>query len=146
MLESWRYIVNAVAVRLKVPVGLIMRRPGPEIEVCVVNDDPRNQHAVGWRSLLEGSGLSCEAVLREGRALRVPNARADALPWDTNPCLLEHGLLTDLGYPIRWPDGTLFGTLCVLDAREKTYSRQDRDVMGLMRDLIESNLRTLCAA
>jgi GAF domain-containing protein len=143
VLESWQYIVNEVAGRLNAPVGQIMRQRGPELAVCVTNDDARNPHAVGEAAALEGSGLYCEAVLREGVPLCVPNAVADP-SWDGNPSLARHGLASYLGYPIRWPDGTLFGTLCVLDDRETAYTRQDRDVMGLMRDLIESNLRTLC--
>ncbi|WP_336486703.1 GAF domain-containing protein [Methylobacterium nigriterrae] len=146
VLESWQYIVNEVASRLGVPVGLIMRVSGADIEVCAATGHARNSHAVGERLGLEGSGIYCEQVLRRGEPLVVENAFTDSRSWRGNPCLERHGLMTYLGYPIRWPDGTLFGTLCVLDEREKAYGRQDRDVMGLMRDLIESNLRTLCQA
>jgi len=142
-MESWHYIVNEVATRLGVPVGLIMRVSGADIEVCVASDHAGNPHAVGERAALEGSGIYCEQVLSRGEPLAVANAHADGRSWAGNPCLQRHGLMTYLGYPIRWPDGTLFGTLCVLDEREKVYSRQERDVMALMRDLIESNLRIL---
>ncbi|MEA1831756.1 GAF domain-containing protein [Methylobacterium durans] len=144
VVESWQYIVNEVARRLDVPVGLIMRVIGPEIEVIAANDDSRNPHAVGERRVLKDSGIYCETVLGQGTHLYVRNAHADIRSWAGNPCFEQHGLLTYLGYPIRWPDGSLFGTLCVLDLEEKVYTDHERDVMALMRDLIEGNLRTLC--
>ncbi|GEP05683.1 GAF domain-containing protein [Methylobacterium oxalidis] len=144
VVESWQYIVNEVARRLDVPVGLIMRVIGPEIEVLAANDDGRNPHAVGERKILKDSGIYCETVLAQGTHLYVRNARADIRSWAGNPCFEQHGLLAYMGYPIRWPDGELFGTLCVLDRRERTYSTHERDVMALMRDLIEGNLRVLC--
>ncbi len=62
-----------------------------------------------------------------------------------NPSLRLHGLRSYLGYPIRWPDGSLFGTICVMDTRERDYTGDERDVMGLLRDLIETNLRSFYA-
>lgn len=143
VVASWQYIVNSVTARLRVPVGLVMRIVGEELEVLVANDDSRNPHHVGERATIIGSGMYCERVLGTGNMLCVPDALVDALSWRGNPCLEQHGLRAYLGFPIRWPDGRLFGTLCALDTGEYPYSKHDREVMALMRDLIESNLRTL---
>ncbi len=144
--SGWQYIVDAVTERLGVPVGLIMRVVGPEIEVLVANGDERNPHAVGERASLAGSGMYCERVLATGGMLCVANAHAEAAAWAGNPCFERHGLSSYLGFPIRWPDGATFGTLCVLQRGERAYSRHDREVLELMRDLIESSLHALYPA
>lgn len=143
VVAGWQYIVNEVTARLGVPVGLIMRVVGLELEVLVASDDGRNPHAVGERAVLAGSGMYCERVLKTGALLCVPNALAEVGAWAGNPCLEGHGLSSYLGYPIRWPDGVLFGTFCVLERGERDYSRRDREVLALMRDLIEGSLSKL---
>lgn len=144
VLESWQHIVDEVTARMKAPVGLIMRVDGSEIEIVRVSDGDPRRHKVLARETLEQSGLYCERVLRDGRPLSVTNAAVDP-DWSGNPSLRTHGLRSYLGYPIRWPDGALFGTICVMDVRERDHTAAERDVMALLRDLIETNLRTLCA-
>ena len=70
---------------------------------------------------------------------------AEDLDFADNPSLRLHGLRSYLGYPIRWPDGALFGTICVMDSQARHYTGDERDVMTLLRDLIEANLRSFCA-
>ena len=49
---------------------------------------------------------------------------ADALrdeEWKSNPDI-KLGMISYLGFPITWPDGQVFGTICVLDKKENSYS------------------------
>ena len=57
-------------------------------------------------------GLYCETVLMKNKKLIVPNALKDER-WKNNPDI-KLGMVSYLGYPLRWPDKKLFGTLCIL--------------------------------
>lgn len=141
VLESWQHIVDALTARLNAPVGLVMRIVGSDIETLRAGGPEASRHPVGWRENLIRSGLYCEQVLRTGMPLGVRDARADAA-WSGNPSLRSHGLCAYLGYPIRWPDGALFGTICVMDTGARTFSATEHEVTTLLRDLIETNLRS----
>jgi GAF domain-containing protein len=141
VLESWQHILDEMTARMRVPVGLVMRVDGRDIEVATVSEGPPPSHPIGSREVLAGSGLYCERVLAQREPLAVSDAARDP-DFAENPSLRQHGLRSYLGYPIHWPDGSLFGTICVMDTRDRAYTEDERDVMGLLRDLIEANLRS----
>lgn len=143
VLESWQHILNAVTARLNVPVGVIMRVAGPEIEVLTVTHGGPMAPSLGTRQPLADSSLYCEWVLRKGEPLAVADAAGDPY-WSCDPSLRRQGLRSYLGYPVRWPDGSLFGTICVMDTRARSYTTDDCGVIALLRDLIETNLRGFC--
>lgn len=144
VLESWQHILDEMTTRMRVPVGLVMRADGRDIEIASVSERQPHRHQVGSRALLARSGLYCERVLARREPLAVSDAAEDP-DFADNPSLRLHGLRSYLGYPIRWPDGALFGTICVMDSQARHYTGDERDVMGLLRDLIEANLRSFWA-
>jgi len=44
--------------------------------------------------------------------------------WINNPEYTEDNYISYLGLPISWPDGSMFGTHCVLDTKVTNYSQQ----------------------
>ncbi|RBB95839.1 hypothetical protein C3E97_030900, partial [Pseudomonas sp. MWU12-2115] len=50
-----------------------------------------------------------------------------------------------LGLPIRWPDHTPFGTICVLDCKENAYSERYIRLVEEFRDQIEMQLQLIRA-
>ena len=46
--------------------------------------------------------------------------------WAGNEDEVEFGLSNYLGYPVHAPDGTPYGTVCVLDSRPRDYSAEER--------------------
>ncbi len=54
------------------------------------------------------------------RPLLVPDALQDE-DWKSNPDI-KLGMISYLGVPISWPDGKIFGTICVLDRQSNGYS------------------------
>lgn len=142
-LETWREMTSLMARIIDVPVGLIMRVDGPQIEVFLKSETQGNPFPEGHSESYLGSGLYCEEVIRTGEALLIPDARQDP-SWDTNPDL-EHGLPSYLGLPIKRPDGQVFGTICVLDSKENPYSDDDRALMERFRDVIEKDLALVTA-
>ncbi|MBK8594380.1 MAG: diguanylate cyclase [Holophagales bacterium] len=140
-LRQWQDAVDLVVRLAGVRAGLVMRTVDDDIEVLVRGETPGNPYHVGERERLDGSGLYCETVLRSQEKLLVSNA-LESQRWRSNPDV-RHGLISYLGFPIRLPDGRPFGTICLLDDRENSYSRDVEMVLEKMRDLIEGHLRLL---
>jgi hypothetical protein len=46
-----------------------------------------------------------------------------------------------LGLPLQWPDGTVFGTLCVLDNREIDNSKKLVEKISELKEIVESDLK-----
>lgn len=139
ILQKWQTIVEVMAQMIHVPVALIMRVKPPYIEVFRTNASDGNPFAVGNRYDL--CGLYCERVISDRERLLVPNALADR-EWDSNPDL-EYGMVSYLGYPIEWPDGEVFGTICVSDTRENHYDDMVDSLILRFKELCDGHLAML---
>jgi len=135
-INKWQKIVDTVAEILEVPSALIMKVEPPYIEVFRSSATDNNPYQVGDRENL--NGLYCETVIINDDKLLVPNALKDE-EWKDNPDL-ELGMISYLGFPIKWPDGDLFGTFCVLDSKENNYSKKAENIMKQFKELIEIHL------
>jgi GAF domain-containing protein len=85
------------------------------------------------------TGLYCETVIKTRQSLLVPDALRDA-EWKSNPDI-KLGMISYLGFPVTWPDGQIFGTICVLDRKENSYSDLYRKLVLQCRDVLEADLR-----
>jgi c-di-GMP phosphodiesterase len=139
-LAKWQRIVDMLARLLEVPAGLIMRRTPPDHRVFVASTGQDNPYDLRTSFSLD-SGLYCDAVMRDRGRLLVHDAYADPR-WDSNPDL-KHGMSFYLGYPLTWPDGTLFGTLCVLDCKANERAVAYADLLNEFREVVESDLKFL---
>ena len=140
-LDTWQEVVDILSEVFAVPAALIMRLNGPAIEVFVSSNSVGNPYHPGDKEHLWGSGLYCETVIRRQDRLLVPNALADAR-WRDNPDV-KLNMISYLGFPILLPNGRPFGTICVLDKKENTYSEQFEKLMLKFRSLVQSDLQIL---
>ncbi|MBV8585705.1 MAG: hypothetical protein JO308_05410 [Verrucomicrobia bacterium] len=141
ILEKWQKIVNLMAEMLAVPAGLIMRILGDDIRVFVSSGTAGNPYHPGDAEHFLGSGLYCETVVTKNHELLVPNALLDE-EWKNNPDV-KLNMISYLGYPIRWPDGRPFGTICVLDSKTNSYSEKYKRLVTQFRDVVETHLEIL---
>ncbi|MDE2371945.1 MAG: response regulator [Burkholderiales bacterium] len=140
MLASWQKTVDLMAEVLQVPAGLLMRVHPREIEVLIRSRNPGSVYHPGEKAALD-TGLYCETVMDSRRELLVADARLDAV-WDRNPDIAL-GMVSYCGLPLTWPDGRVFGTICVLDERANAYSSIYRRLLEQFRDSIQLGLKTL---
>ena len=119
MLAKWQRVVNLMARIVNAPAGLIMKVDPPQIEVFVSSTTKGNPYEKGERGDLD-TGLYCETVMAQRAPLLVPNALMDPI-WDHNPDI-KLGMIFYLGFPLMWPDGNIFGTICVLDSKENEHA------------------------
>ena len=140
MLGKWQRVVDILARLLHVPAGLIMKRVPPEHRVFIASRSPENPYVVGDIFTLD-TGLYCDTVMRERRLLLVRDAMKEP-EWDRNPDL-KHGMVFYLGLPLAWPDGSIFGTICVLDGQTNAQAITYTDLLVEFKGVVESDLRYL---
>lgn len=138
--DSWQETLDLLAEIISVPAALIMRVHAGEIEVFGRSHNADNVYEKGETSPLN-AGLYCETVMDRQEELLVPNALADP-EWDDNPDT-KLGMISYLGLPIRWPEGEIFGTICILDNKENRYSGLQRRLLGQFRNVIELALANI---
>ena len=140
IVQKWQKIVNLLAEIMHVPSALIMKVEPPNIKVLVSSESKSNPYEPGEVACLN-TGLYCETVMKTRQPLLVPDALADQ-DWKSNPDV-KLGMISYLGFPIAWPDGEIFGTICVLDHKRNEYSELYRKLLPQFRDVLQADLKSL---
>ncbi len=140
MLGKWQRVVDLMSSVTKVPASLIMKTSAPEHSVLVANQTGDHPYKVG-QSFILNDNLYCQGVLETGDELVVRDARKQ-VRWCNNDDL-EFGMTFYVGYPLYWPDGNVFGTICVLDRHENNHAVECRDLISEFRGVVETDLALL---
>ncbi|MEH6580184.1 MAG: bifunctional diguanylate cyclase/phosphodiesterase [Amphritea sp.] len=140
VLQGWQQTVDLIAEVVDIPACLIMRVHSDEIEVFISSQSPGNPYPQNETAEL-GFGLYCETVIYKRQELLVPNALTDPA-WDKNPDI-PLGMISYCGLPLYWPNGNPFGTICMLDKRENSYTPRSRQLLARFQAAIETDLITL---
>jgi len=140
-IANWQRIVDLIANLAHVPASLIMRTRAPSHSVLVRSRGEDNPYAVGLRFQLK-QNLYCYGVLSKGNELVVEDAFCDP-DWDNNEDL-RFGMSFYIGYPLQWPDGSTFGTICVLDRQRNPQALMLREGLAEFARVIEADLKLLC--
>ncbi|MFW5739541.1 MAG: GAF domain-containing protein [Myxococcota bacterium] len=138
-LERWQQVVDLLADVLQVPAAIITRVELPEGEVMRASNSEGNPYKKGMRATMNGH--YCEAVIRDRDRLQVVHAPSDER-WNHAP-ELKYGMVAYLGYPVYWPGGEVFGTICVLDNRHNAFGRRYDAMLQEFRYVLESQLALL---
>ncbi len=139
IVQNWQRIVNIMTNIFDVPAGLIMRVHPPTIEVFLHSENRDIPYKIGETANLEG--LYCNTVMQTQKTLSIPNALQDPV-WDHNPDI-NLGMISYLGMPINWPNGNTFGTICVLDTKERTYKKKYMDLLDEFKNMVENHLQMI---
>ena len=133
--------LNALLLQLAslcdVPSALVMRVHTHDIEVYASAPTGQTPYKVGDKEQLN-SGLYCEDVMARNAALLVPDATQDP-DWRNNPDI-KLGMISYLGFPLKWPNGKIFGTICILDRKNNAYSSKIEQTVDLFRSIVEDQL------
>src|SRR5256884_2757341 len=137
IIRKWQEIVDLLADLMHVPSPSIMRAEPPQIKVFVSSASKGNPCVPGSVD----TGPYCETVLKSRQPLRVTDALADET-WRSNPHV-KSGMISYLGVPISWPDGEIFGTICIRDNKRNAYSEAYLKLLLHFRDLLQADLKSL---
>jgi len=139
VLEKWQKAVDILAEVLEVPSAIITRVDPPQIEVLKSAQLAENPYKEGDKAMM--AKHYCEAVVTNNQKLEVSFAPEDPV-WNTAP-EIEYGMLAYLGYPLCWPTGHIFGTICVLDSQQNPFGKRYEKVLVEFKELIELHLSLL---
>jgi signal transduction histidine kinase len=136
VVEVWQRIADVISASLAVPAVLITRIEPPDLEIFRTNIGPGNPFASGSRMPL--LGLYCEATAKTRQRNRVEDARKEPL-WADSPTA-RAGIISYLGYPLFWPDGDVFGTICAVDTKANKWVAPSDILLQTVREAIEAHL------
>lgn len=135
--KKWQNWLNLIARIVDIPAALVMRLHEESIEVYLHNTSSDIPYETGEMARL-GLGLYCETVIARQEPLLIPDAtRSEA--WKDNPDV-KLNMISYLGYPVNWPDGKVFGTLCILDRKENQFSARTQELLSEIRKNMEDDL------
>jgi len=139
LLEQWQSFLDDLTEKADIPFAAMTRIDLPHIEVLLSSNTMHTPLVAGFRGIIAGS--YCERVVSTGERLLVPDATIDP-EWDHNPDI-KYNLIAYLGVPIRCPDGSPFGTLCILDTHENSFGESSQELLSFYQGMIEEALAAL---
>ena len=137
-LEKWQRTVDIMAKILSAPAGYIVQHTAEGYQVVIASDQTENPYSPGG-VIPSDTNIFCRRVVKTHHQLYVKNALAEG-GWEDNPEVTDDGFSSYLGLPILWPNGDVFGTICVMDFNPTDYKDEFVELMGELRDLIQSDL------
>jgi signal transduction histidine kinase len=141
ILQKWQSLIDTAAKLAQVPSALIMRLNTESIEVFLKSNTNGNPYKNGEKEELI-HGLYCETVIGNQDKLLVPDATRSEVWRDNNPDV-DINMISYLGFPINWPDGEVFGTVCFLDNKENHYNKDYMDLLKQVKQHLENDLEIL---
>ena len=143
VLGKWQRIVDLLANIMRVPSAVVTRMEPPHYthyRTVVSSNSNGNPFPIDELFSMD-IGTFCETVIKNREPLLVANALDDD-QWKSAP-EIGVGMVSYLGYPVLWPDGRMFGTICVLDDRANRYSDLYQELLSHCRDVLQGDLQTL---
>ena len=143
VLRKWQRIVDLLANIMRVPSAVVTKLEPPHhthYRTIVTSNSKGNPFPVDESFSME-IGTFCETVIKNREPLLVANALEDD-QWKSAP-EIGVGMVSYLGFPVLWPDGRMFGTICVLDDKTNRYSDLYQEVLLHCRDVLQGDLQTL---
>ena len=137
----WQNWLDLIAKIAKIPTALIMKLNEDTIEVFTSSNTEGNPYKAGQREKLN-QGLFCETVIGKQQGLMVPDATKSTV-WNVNNPDLDLNMVSYLGFPVNWPNGEVFGTICILDNKENQFTGIIEDTITTFRQSIETDLELL---
>lgn len=136
IIERWQSFVDTVSEIVAVPSAMINRIDPPELEIFRSSLNSDNPFPAGTRMPL--LGVYCESAARKRHMIKVTDARQDPV-WSDSPTA-KAGIFAYLGYPLLWPDGNVFGTMCVVDIKENNWGEKYEKLILSFKEAVEAHL------
>jgi len=135
-LQKWQDIADLIAETIAIPAALIIKTENDFLEVLISSHSENNPYKAGRKE--KRDGLYSETVIKTQGKLLVSNATKDK-GWAKNPDL-KLGMFAYLGFPLNYPDNRPFGTLCVLDNKERSFTLLNEKLILQFKNVIELDL------
>lgn len=137
-LAKWQKTINLMAKLFRAPASFIVQYTPQGYQVVIASEQQENPYPVG-DIIPPTTNIFCKKVVECDRPLYVNNA-TELKEWETNPEVKDDGFNSYLGFPIKWPDGKPFGTICVMDYEKTSYNEDYVELVEQFRGLIQDDL------
>lgn len=143
VLQKWQRIVDLLASIVHVPSAVVTKLEPPHSAYysIVASSTSEGNPFPNGETFSMDIGTFCETVIKSRGPLLVENGLEDP-QWRSAP-EMQVGMVSYLGFPVFWPDGRVFGTICVLDDKANRYSDVYQQLLAHCRDVLEGDLLTL---
>ncbi|MGF1762249.1 sensor domain-containing diguanylate cyclase [Aliivibrio kagoshimensis] len=138
-LEKWQQIADLLAELFNAPTCAIVQLHQHTFNVLKVSNTEKTLLKRDQQWSWEFGGL-CRHMLETNSKLYVPDTQCDSR-WSNNEAINSDLKRSYLGYPLLWPDGSQFGTLCIIDSAPTNYSSTLQKVLAHFAQLIMSDLK-----
>ncbi|MFW6280409.1 MAG: HD domain-containing phosphohydrolase, partial [Halanaerobium sp.] len=137
--NKWQKILNILVKIAGSSDALITRFDPPFLDVFKASENIENIFKEGMRVTL--SGHYCSEVINNKKRVMILNAVENKKWKDYKDA--QSGFNAYLGYPLKWPDGKIFGTFCIHHKKPHNFSEQTQEIMLEFKELIESQLEII---
>ena len=88
-------------------------------------------------------GVYCETAAKKRQKVQIEDARKDPI-WAHSPTA-KAGIFAYLGFPVFWPSGEVFGTICAVDTKENKWVTPSESLLQTVKDAVEAHLALVAA-
>ncbi|SDG54130.1 Signal transduction histidine kinase [Limimonas halophila] len=138
---KWQEMLTVLARVYEAPAAFVVEQQPQGYQVAAASGQESNPYP-GGTIVPPETNIFCKSVIRRQAPLYVQDAPVDPF-WDTNPEVHDDGFRSYLGLPVYRPDGSPFGTICVMDFGATDYTTPFQDLMVPFRDAVERDLNLL---
>jgi len=138
VIENWQRIVNVLAQTTQIQSAAVMRLVNNgNLEIFCTSENSNNPLTQG-DSVSLSEDIYCETVVRNKQGLFVEDG-LETERWNHSP-EVKSGAVSYLGEPLCWPDGSVFGTLCLIGSKSSLYNEHFHSMLLAFRYSIEAEL------
>ena len=137
-LKKWQTTVDLMARLYEAPAAYITQKTSRGIQIVIASSNASNPYRAS-NSFPPDTNLFCCKVVQECTQFYENHATSNK-QWADSPLVDTNHFNSYLGVPIYWPDGTPFGTICVLDFAVTHYNKNFLELIWQFRDLVEADL------
>lgn len=137
----WQELANLMAELCHTPAGFIVQMTKNGYQVVIANKSSENPYPAGV-TLPTETNIFCRKVVEENKPLYVNNA-TQREEWQSNPEVSDDNFNSYLGFPLYWPNGNVFGTICVMDFKITNYDNRYHRLLKHFKEMVERELKLL---
>jgi diguanylate cyclase (GGDEF)-like protein len=136
---KWQRLVNMMAKLFDAASGVVVQYRKEAFNVVATSDNDGNFLQVNSRWPWDMKSF-CRRIVETNQMLYVNDPKASE-QWCCVPPVSEGPVRSYLGYPIYWPDGSIFGSFCVIDTKPTDYATSLIEMLEQLKLIVESELK-----
>lgn len=137
-LPKWQRVTNLMGELCNAPAAFIVQYTSKGFQVVIASETEVNPYDAGTH-LSSDVNIFCRKVAQNNKFLYENHATVNP-EWATNPAVADDDFNSYLGFPVRWPDGNMFGTCCVMDYAVTDYDKKYLNLVEEFAGIVENDL------